>query len=60
MVLGDYALNGDSLNVGKKGVLMNSMTLWDLPRFTQLVCGEGEVLFYIGYLRVRSEKGRRE
>lgn len=59
MVLGEYALNGDALNVGKKGVLMNTMTLWDLPRLTELVCGEGEVLFYIGYLRARSEERRR-
>ena len=55
MTLGEYALNGDALNVGKKGVMMNSLSLWDLPNLTQLACGEGEVLFYIGRLRVRSE-----
>lgn len=55
MTLGEYALNGDALNAGKKGVLMNSLSLWNLPSLVQLACGEGEVLFYIGRLHVRSE-----
>ena len=55
MALGEYALNGDALNAGKKGMLMNSLSLWDLPSLAQRACGEGEVLFYIGRLRVRSE-----